>query len=496
MDSNDVMRVWVGDEALSQEVDAFVQALEVVRGVSGARRKVPTARVVARAAYSFSLLASVRDRISAELLGMHTGIVAVHVAEAANRVSVGVLESHREGARQALEASLSKDALPIDAVQWYSTGLAQLDVGVPRAGGATRASLNQTLTDPHDPALGGIRQLGPCTIGMIVSRQGELGTVSSSHCSPTTFGLDDGYALYAGDIYHLLARESVDPAPLGMQDCGPFIYIPCRYSDAAFSTIEDTANVRRGAVARPLSYVSAWGTNGTLVVDTTLRFFAVTSVATSGTVEAGDYLMKVGQTTGWSEGEVLETCADRLFTDNKKRLCLIVSEYYASGSDSGAPVFFGSAGNNIMLVGVHAGSNPDLQIAYASHWHHVEEELGGPLNALTDITIAAPSPDGDWPSGMPELTWTAVATTNTILATTYRVYRSTFDSILGWTEWDALVETTASLTYTDANRFVDHYYGANVPPSGTSYVRYVVSAESHGVVNASARLYFRTTGAQ
>ncbi len=494
IDSTGRRHVWIGEISQAGAATERVAALYTGGAQSGQRDASFAGSKIGIAKYTFSTLARARDVISDDLLSIETGIVEVSIDGSTNRVAVGVLASHLESATRLVAERLGANSLPAASVELRVVSLSQADVGKAPVE-LLQSSLNTSLTAPHVPAVGGVRQVNtgatPCTIGLIVHRSGSSGSVSNSHCTPTTFGLDAGYQIFNGDMDHLLGQELVDPVALSFSVCS---VTPCRYSDAVYYAAEDTVALRRGAIARPTGYSAVWGTAGPLAVDQTLRFFSVTSTAQPGQVSPGHYLMKVGQTTGWTEGIVLNTCLDIIAADGYKRKCAIRSKYYSSGGDSGAPVFLSTAGSGVMLAGLHFGSNAGDQTTFSSHWHRVVEELGGQITAVTDITVGAPAVSGTVDGGLPNLSWPAVATSNTILPTTYHVYRWTYNSINGWTEWQAHVGTTQLLGFVDNSRFSDHYYGQTTPPSGVDYVRYQVVAENHGVVNGAANVYFRTYG--
>lgn len=473
LDSAGIYRVWVADLGSADAVVRDIQDLSTALQTGAVRPAALVSPRVSRADFTVRTLARVRDLVSDELLGLHTGIVEVGIDGGTNRVSVGVLQGSESTARKLIEGRLHAARLSPLSVVVRVVEMSKADVIPPSTAISNLSGLNSSLTTPNIPVVGGVRQgnygTGPCTIGIVVSRTGTTGSISNSHCSPTLFGLDAGYQIYNGDVYHRLGGEQVDPSPLGSTVCGA---VACRFSDASFSAFDDTVSARRGAIARPINFTTEWGTAGSLSVDQSLRFFAVTSVAQSGMLLPGHYLMKVGQTTGWTEGVVLEPCWDIVLSDNRKRMCSVKSRYYAGGGDSGGPVFFSTGGSGVMMVALHFGSNSFEEYSWASHWHRVVGELGGDIIATTDITVTAPVLSGAIPNGLASITWNVAATTNTILPTTYRV-----------------------LGFTDNDRFVDYLYGSTIPPTGTSYVRYVVAAENHGVVAGSQQIHFRTTGA-
>lgn len=503
VDTFGVRRVWVGNTVAAAEVLQAIEAGDEIRGLSGSRRAAPGASVVSAARFSVSTLGRVRDYVTKNYFVPGSGLVGVDLNEATNRVAVGVLGGHEAELRSRLEADLTKLGLPPTALDIYITTMSSPSVApatLPRAVAMRRQSVNQTLWTAAVPMLGGIREIHAgasawsCTMGLIVTRNGVPGVIGNSHCSPTMYSLDSGHVVHNG-IYpnHAFGFETVDP-PGTSCAAGGSSYL-CRFSDAVFYQVYDTVSVRRGAIARTQSYATTWGDSATLVLNQSNLFYAVTAVAPPGLIQTGYYLMKVGKTTGRTEGQIVGTCDDRLFTDGYVRRCSTIAKYFADGGDSGGPVWFSSGGDGVMLAGLHFGHNDVDKVSFSSLWTRVQDELGGSIVSTTDVTVATPVIGITFPSLVPILAWNSVATTNTVLPTTYRVYRWTYDAELGWTESQQLVHTTQALTFEDSDRLVNLCYGSSPAPSGVSFVKYQVVAESHGVASASTTISCRSFGA-
>jgi hypothetical protein len=76
---------------------------------------------------------------------------------------------------------------------------------------------------------------------------------------------------------------------------------------------------------------------GSVDLDSTDPLFQI--VSRSGGYIEGDTLEKVGRTTGWSGGPVVDSCLDYPRSGLPSLLCVVKVEALAGGGDSGAPIF-------------------------------------------------------------------------------------------------------------------------------------------------------------
>jgi hypothetical protein len=97
---------------------------------------------------------------------------------------------------------------------------------------------------------------------------------------------------------------------------------------------------------------------------------------------AGQAVGKVGASTGWTVGEIQDTCVGLAwFKPNTWLLCQDAADYASSAGDSGAPVFEGT--DDVMLIGVHYGiaNGPSGTVKTLSSWWNVEGDFGEDMTA-------------------------------------------------------------------------------------------------------------------
>lgn len=494
------MTIWLADTRLEAAARAAIVKLEEQRAANvGTRQQVSSVRI-RRADYDFGSLARWRDAISSSLLGSFAGLLEVDLSERDNRILLGVDNSRIDAIKTEVALQLDVLGVPSGAVEVHGVAPTIPSVGSPSGNSSTPVSAffsGQTLLTPALPVVGGHRMVrynaGACTYTLAVTRSGQKGIVANSHCTATTYHPDPGYEVFNTSVSYPLGIETVDPDAFSCL-FGSVTKL-CRFSDAAFFAVYDSVPIRRGAIARTTSYASVWGVAGSLDIDSVKQFFPVTSVFRSSSISIGMSLMKVGRTTGWTEGFVRQTCVDVLGgTDNLVRRCTTKADYFADGGDSGAPVFRIANGDAAELIGIHWGAGSSS--TSFSNWDRVENELGA-LVETTDISIGPSTLAGYVAAARPNLSWSAANTTNTILATEYRVLRSVFDATQGaYSEWSATVfASTTQLSWIDQSKVVNTYYGTSLPPAGVNYVEYTILAINHGVSSRSATIRFRLTGA-
>ena len=172
------------------------------------------------------------------------------------------------------------------------------------------------------------------------------------------------------DLRHPLGREIADPEVLH-DKCGRVFKFYCRHSDAAVvkvDTLLTDRNVALGMIAR------TYGLR-TTVPDLSPKVDredpTIEIVSVWGGAVKHEMLDKVGSKTGWTRGEVFETCKDRKFEyegvhpkiqdedhDRAKVniLCTVELDYLNWYGDSGAPVFrYYSWDGRAQLRGIHFG---------------------------------------------------------------------------------------------------------------------------------------------
>jgi len=295
------------------------------------------------------------------------GLVFTDIDESTNRIRVGVLRgtSHEE-----VETEIAKLGIPKEAADVED---------------AEPITFAATLQDRIRPTLGGIQIVWPdshnrffiCTLGFNVRLRNQPGEyfVTNSHCSGEDGGVQNTPFFQAGTgAANLIAREVADPEYF-TEGCYP--HRRCRFSDASLARYEDGVAVRFGAIARTtLRGLTA----GSITIDDHSPFFNIVDRRPFPIV--GQTMDKLGRTTGWTVGTVVQTCIDTFVGGTD--VALLCQDRVVSGvggGDSGSPVFesqspAGSRG--VTLYGILWGSQlttfgPSFVM---SALENIEEELG------------------------------------------------------------------------------------------------------------------------
>jgi hypothetical protein len=227
--------------------------------------------------------------------------------------------------------------------------LSQLEaLGVPRdaivVDVVPAATLITNLQQYYRPLIGGLQiSFGSsyCTLGVNVWYTnwaqgigvGTPGFYTASHCS-TTSAVTDGTVYLQGGTR--IGFERFDPpfftnaantrCPVGYN---------CRWSDVAFAQYDSGTDGHHGAAAQTLYRGFNNWNPGSLDINSGSPEFTLNQTALP---VVGQYMDKVGRTTGWTTGQVSRTCAD-YFVAGHYTLCQDQVEAYADGGDSGSPVF-------------------------------------------------------------------------------------------------------------------------------------------------------------
>jgi hypothetical protein len=223
----------------------------------------------------------------------------------------------------------------------------------------------------HNFTPGGCSGMQCCTIGPAVRRwmgtYWQTGWVVNSHCTQNFWQMDSTHIDHTGNV---IGVEFLDPPGW---TCGFWNNRTCRRSDAAW-VYAYPATAQRGKITRTTSW------QGSRIVDDLRPRFGV--VGTRNAVQNME-LEKVGMRTGWTYGQVSNTCKDISYDDpvnGKIRLyCQGVATYSSDFGDSGAPTFFWLWNGNwevneVELVGVHWGAKGSER--YYSPWGQITTDLG------------------------------------------------------------------------------------------------------------------------
>lgn len=310
-----------------------------------------------QAEFDYLTLREYRDRATGAVLSVE-GATYMDLDEVANRVVAGIVD---EAHRAEVEARFKESEVPLEATEVVVTG---------------KIEDNLTLQDFHRPLQGGWQIQNAngalCTIGFITRNPsgGAPAFVTASHCTGTLWALDG--MMFSQNVNNLwVGREARDPKPFSC--FGSFI--KCRYSDAALVQVNSGVTVAPGMIARTEYFSNGWGVNGSIVVDNAAPTLAIT--AFQPYPSAGQWLDKIGRTTGWTYGPVRNTCVTVAKAVGKWALCQYTSEYYSWAGDSGAPVFVWH-GDAVTLAGVHWGHDSRRRLSFFSPLRGVQLDLGVP----------------------------------------------------------------------------------------------------------------------
>jgi hypothetical protein len=309
------------------------------------------------------------------------GVVFTSADDRANRVRIGV---ENQAAAANVEHALSmlgvdRNAIVISESQPFE--------------------LMQTLRDRVRPLGGGLQINFPgflCTLGFNV-RSPEApnvrGFVTNSHCTNNQFGTGTMGTPYwqpsgstpnpsdpnfIGNEVWNLPLFTGGACPAGRQ---------CRWSDAA--GVQYTSGA-------PDAFGAIWRTTGagSITIDPSNPNFFITAERPFPNV--GDQMNKIGRTTGWTFGNVAQSCTNlNVNYPQIPNLTLLCQEtvqgagVIVGGGDSGSPVFDNISGNNARLVGILWGGTQDGTLWAFSAMNEVRFENVAP-GGLSWRTFPAP----------------------------------------------------------------------------------------------------------
>lgn len=468
-----------GEDAAA--VGAMSVRVQAERLRSGDGRGAAPRITTRRATYTFKQLAEWRDLVHTEARRVNRGIASLDLDEVLNRVTIGLIPND-EAKRQAVTNSLARFGVPSEALNFENVAKVRND--------AAPSSLLSETTDPI--AAGLIVDLaggGSCSVGFVAQRNGTLGLVSATHCTPSVFGVD-GIQLYQRiQTSNVAAQETVDPA--GYQ-CG---WDKCRGSDASFFSQSNGRAMQVGLMARTqVPSTGGWGAGaGSTSVNSTNPYFFVTGQLDNPVV--GQVVQKIGWGAGWTSGSVTQTCKDYNLLDFPPEFhqitCGLYATYYSQGGDSGGPVFVYDFNCPIFdnvyglplcvkLVGIHS-NHADVE-SHASYASRIKSDMGGTWTTNYTASLGAPSPSAGFDDGHPLLSWQSVSG-----ASKYDVYRKPSCG----SQW-IYAGTTTTTSLVDTPVDAQSIQSTQVPcgQSGVSY--YVAARTSTAYSPASTLLHYAT----
>jgi hypothetical protein len=276
---------------------------------------------------------------------------------------------------------LAELGVPLTAVDFVRVLHAKPEIGVPPLAMSGNSTFSgQRIDQVFRPLRGGIEigfGLGSaCTMGFLIADGSQF--VTNSHCTASMFALDGRrfYQLSPADEDHFIGTEVLDP---GTYACGG---TACRNSDAAIVQLQNP-NIPAdwGYIVRT-SFPNGGGRSGGYGSLEEDAIFPTWRLSAKHTFVLQNWrLEKVGRTTGWTWGTVLNTCAD--YNGPGYRLvCQVRASYYSQGGDSGSPVLdwhHANYGAHAYLAGIHWGSTGGTSAsdyAWFSPISRVEMDLG------------------------------------------------------------------------------------------------------------------------
>jgi hypothetical protein len=239
-----------------------------------------------------------------------------------------------------------------------------------------------TLRDQWRPTQGGIQiHFGQflCTLGFNADDGTDRSFITNSHCTNRQGGVE-------GTEY-FQPTSTVDPTVIAVEIEDPQYFRggacprgrKCRYSDAARASYSASVGSTRGAIAK-----TSGPNNGSL--DVTGAFTVTTQDNTTTSFATGTTVNKVGRTTGWTQGNVTQTCVNtNVSGSNITQLCQTFVQnpnnaVVVGGGDSGSNVFGITSGDNVQLVGILWGGNSSGTLFVFSPLKQIRDELG-PITA-------------------------------------------------------------------------------------------------------------------
>jgi hypothetical protein len=239
-----------------------------------------------------------------------------------------------------------------------------------------------TLRDRWRPTIGGIQihfTQYLCTMGFNADDGSERSFITNSHCTGQQGGVENTvyYQPTSSVDGTVIATEVEDPTyQRGIPGCPRGK--KCRRSDASRARYSASVASTRGSIAK-----TSGANNSSLEVTGN---FTVTSQDNTTTNFLGATVNKVGRTTGWTSGNVTQSCVTvNVSGTNITQLCQSIVQnpngsVVVGGGDSGSGVFKITSGN-AQLVGILWGGNGSGTLFVFSPLKNIRDELGA-INAI------------------------------------------------------------------------------------------------------------------
>jgi hypothetical protein len=329
------------------------------------RERIPSGGIkVLKGQYNFTKLKEWHEQMRG--LFNIQGVVFTDVDESSNRLKIGVERPDLIGV---IEQQLIQQGIPRGAFIVEQ---------------AKPVVLAATLRDNIRPLQGGIQitfSNNPsnyyiCTLGFNGVRSGVNGFVVNSHCTYNQGGVDSTsyYQSFITTGNHI-GTEISDPLYTSGGGCSSGKV--CRYSDSAFAALDPGVTADLGFIQKPDSF-----NINSLTIAGSFR------IVSEGPSLVGQTLNKVGRTTGWTQGQVTDTCVDTgVSGTNIVQLCQDFVSAGVGAGDSGSPVFsIINAQNDVELRGILWGSSGSTMFVYSPIANIERSDELGPINIIADTT--------------------------------------------------------------------------------------------------------------
>ena len=304
--------------------------------------------------YLFVELARHRARLRPRLFAIPE-VVGLHVDEEFNRIGVGL---ENPSARAAVLDVAMELAVPVKMLSFsVESPIRELRMSsrttyLPLA---SKNTLRTIITIPDTKLRGGygVKALGGgyCTLGFTAiraQRPAKNVFVSNSHCSRIPFSTD--YAVWGQpDTLNIVGYETLDPRVRRCWKWRPFFRHDCRDSDAALISVTTDAGMALSEIGRT-TFRADCAEDCSITIDTANPIIHITS--TRGSNMDNDELDKIGAETGWTYGDVVETCVDKRQEGGTYILCTDMIDFKVREGDSGAPVFRYNSDGTAQLRGL------------------------------------------------------------------------------------------------------------------------------------------------
>jgi hypothetical protein len=450
--------------------------------------------------YAYEQLSDWRDIATDYVLGTVEGAITSDLDEEHNRVTIGALPGHEESVAAAARRIFEIHGAPAAALRIVTQD---------RPTSTTRLALPRLLWPSTlggvDSLAGGMRiywgppsgtsLTGGCSIGFTANLGGiNRGFITASHCS-TTLWNNDSTHYYQLSLSQQVGQEFYDrPSSPCTWPCGV-----SRYSDATLVKTSGSRAVLVGRILRPEARVYASTTD---TVTSTTKPYLFVNIAGS-TITNGSTVDFIGATSGWTYGNITQTCTDFYddypFPSGNRRQCSYKTDMEARPGDSGGAVFYYDGEDGVTAIGILFAKSGSSD-SWFSGWAHTYEDLtSGSLTSFTitsGITMSGtPTVSGSFDgSGAPSISWSAVSVSGTSAPTNYKINRATWDAVSGSYIDNGELTTTTSTSFVDFGTYinVDTYLGESYP--GTcdyNWISYWIRAYNSGAQATGQTIWFR-----